>query len=121
MLLLRIEGVGAGQGLGARASSKLQRTPEASARTVTGRTVPTGWREGGRRALGRWELGDDAAAEQPIVRVVQRARLPRGDRPHRLREIEGERSPRDLPHPAGYGRGAVAALHPDRIPPGQGV
>src|SRR5437773_2215579 len=95
----------------------MQRTPEASDGTVTGRTVPCqgGVAEWG-NGLGRRELGDDAAAEQAAVSVVQGSRLPGGDRPHRLGEIEGDRPARIRPHPAGHGRGAVAALHQDRIP-----
>src|SRR5437870_10928620 len=113
MLLLRSEGLGRA-GLGARATSKLQRTPAAQARAVTGRTAPLeGAGEGG-RGLGWRELGDDAAAEQATVRVVQRARLPGGDGPDRLGEIEGDRPVRMLPHAAGNGRGTVAALDQHR-------
>src|SRR2546428_822429 len=76
------------------------------------------WREEGLR--GR-ELGDDAAAEQAAVRVVQGARLPWRDGPHRLGEVEGDRPAHLLPHPAGNGRGAVAALYQNRIPRRQRV
>src|SRR3989442_12757344 len=67
------------------------------------------------------ELGDDAAAEQAAVRVVQGARLPWRDGPRRLGEVEGDRPAHLLPHPAGTGRGAVAALYQNRIPRRQRV
>src|SRR2546430_3484226 len=76
---------------------------------VTGRTVPCRGGCGERRGWRGRDLGDDAAAEQAAVRVVQGARLPWRDGPHRLGEVEGDRPAHLLPHPAGNGRGAVAA------------
>src|SRR5437899_2820133 len=76
---------------------------------------------GERRGWRGRELGDDATAEQAAVRVVQGARLPWRDGPHRLGEVEGDRPAHLLPHPAGNGRGAVAALYQNRIPRRQRV
>src|SRR5437762_3370247 len=79
--------------------------------------TPPSDRDGAHGASGltRRELGDDTPAEQAAVRVVQGARLSRGDRSHRLGEIDGDRPARNLPHAAGHGRGPVAALHQDPI------
>src|ERR1041385_222625 len=92
MRLLR--GEGASQP-GGRTRYRLERTREGRDGAVTGRTgrtVPSRGSCGEGRGLRRRELGDDAAAEQAAVRVVQRARLPRRDGPHRLGEIEGDRA-----------------------------
>src|ERR1041385_2682944 len=84
MRLLR--GEGASQP-GGRTRYRLERTREGRDGAVTGRTgrtVPSRGSCGEGRGLRRRELGDDAAAEQAAVRVVQRARLPPRDGPHRL-------------------------------------
>src|SRR3989454_3117309 len=116
MRLLRGEGASLP---GGRTRYRLERTPDCRDGAVTGRTVP-GAAERGEAGRAR-ELGDDAAAEQAAVRVVQCARLPRRDGPHRLGEAEGDRPAHLLPYPAGNGRGAVAALYQNRIPRRQRV
>src|SRR5207248_1293803 len=87
--------------------SSLKPTPWADDRTVTPRTSPAGRTN---RLPGR-RLRDHAAAEQAPVGVVQRAGLPRRDRPYGLGELEDEPVARALPHPPGHGRSAGAALH----------
>src|SRR6266704_1572350 len=109
MLVLRnVGGAGDVQGESAAAEwSSLKPTPRFGDRTVTGRTTPA---ERTNRLAGR-RLRDHAAAEQPPVGVVQRAGLPRRDRPHGLGEIEYESVARARPHPARHGGSAVTALH----------
>src|SRR5213595_606101 len=106
---------------GGRTRYRLERTPNRRDGAVTGRTVLGSGCCGERRGLRARELGDDAAAEQAAVRVVQGARLSWRDGPHRLGEVEGDRAAHLLPHPAGDGRGAVAALYQNRIPRRQRV
>src|SRR5437667_2597162 len=101
---------------GGRTRYRLKRTPNRRDGAVTGRTVLASGCGGERRGWRGRELGDDAAAEQATVRVVQGARLSWRDGPHRLGEVEGDRAAHLLPHPAGNGRGAVAALYQNRIP-----
>src|SRR5213592_2628815 len=101
---------------GGRTRYRLERTSNRRDGAVTGRTVLGSGCCGERRGLRARELGDDAAAEQAAVRVVQGARLSWRDGPHRLGEVEGDRAAHLLPHPAGDGRGAVAALYQNRIP-----
>src|SRR2546427_9448834 len=118
MRLLRGEGASLP---GGRTRYRWERTRNRGDGAVTGRTVSARGAPEMRRGLRGRELGDDATAEQAAVRVVQGARLPWRDGPHRLGEVEGDRPAHLLPHPAGNGRGAVAALYQNRIPRRQRV
>src|SRR6185503_310815 len=64
--------------------------------------------------------GDETTAEEPIVRIIQDARLSRCDGPHRLREAEREAALCECNHRAGHRARAVAALHPHRVTGAEG-
>src|SRR5207253_2020404 len=97
--------------------SSLKPTPWTDDRTVTPRTTPA---ERTNHLPGR-QLRDHAAAQQAPVGVVQRAGLPRRDRPHGLGEVEYESVARALPPPAvtsgpGARAGASAGRWRSRTP-----
>src|SRR2546425_4382128 len=88
-----------------------QPTPDPPGWAVTRRTRAE------RPADGLEEKGlrDHAAAEQAPDGVVQRARLTRCDRTHRLREIERQRLAGAVTHAARDGARPVTALHEDLV------
>src|SRR3989442_15300621 len=66
-------------------------------------------------AARRARLDDYATTEQPLVRVIQDARLPRRNRPNRLSELERDAAVGCRSNRAGHRARPIAALHPHRI------